>query len=404
VQSAARKKSEVSSSKRRIMLVGMADSVHVARWLKNVLGESELEILIIPTSPHRFIHSDIRSTLQANRSSSSQVRIHSFLRYASLVIWLLDRPLLWGGRLRAIFLRDSIRKFKPDLVHIMETQNGGYAYLSYSDANSVKESLRTYKLVLTLFGSDLYWFSRFERHRHKLEKLLPKIDILAAECTRDIELAMELGFAGDVAPLSPVSGGLSPTQISKPDNDEEFFARDIIAIKGYGGTWGLGHLAIKAVAQNYEFLQDLKVVIFSAESKAKRAAKKYLRPLKIEYYLFPKFSLSHREMLALFKKSLIYIGLSKSDGLPASMLEAMSQGAFPVQTSSACTDGWFDPDVTGQLVDVNNTEEIHISLADLLRNRVQIRKAQKANLEMIESKYSTSTMSSQITYGSLLKL
>jgi glycosyltransferase involved in cell wall biosynthesis len=394
---------ESRSQFRKIILLGMVDSVHVARWLEYAVAEPNLDIFVIPTSPHRRIHGQILDLENSKQRNNSRIRIHALLRYISLFVWVLDRPFLFGGRVRAIFIKRSIQSNNPDLVHIMETQNGGYPYLRC--ARNLSSKVRsTYRLALTLFGSDLFWFTRFDRDRHLLQRLLPDIDILAAECVRDIKMAMELGFAGDVAPLSPVSGGLSPSRISKPDNDQDFNARDVIAIKGYGGNWGLGHLAIKAVAQNYQFLQDLKVVIFSAESKAKRAAKKYLRPLEIDYSIFPKFALSHKEMLALYKKSLIYIGLSKSDGLPASMLEAMSQGAFPVQTSSACTDGWFDPDETGTLVDVNNIEEINVSLADLLRNRAQIRNAQEANLETIESKYSTSTMSSQITYGALLKL
>ncbi len=397
------KKYEMKNAPRKVLLLGMIDSVHIGRWLKSASVESNLDILIVPTSPHRRIHADIRNLEKSRNQGDFSLRIHPFLRFTSIFVWLLDRPFLFSDRIRAWFIRRTIESFQPDLVHIMETQNGGYPYLAYASSHVAIESKRKYKLALTLFGSDLYWFARFETHKKRLEDLLALVDVISAECSRDIDLSRELGFTGKVAKLAPVSGGLSRAQISAPDNDVHFAARNIIAIKGYGGTWGLGHVAIKAVAQNYEFLGDLKVVIFSAESKARRAAKKYLRPLKIEYSLFPKFALSHKEMLALYKKSLIYIGLSKSDGLPASMLEAMSQGAFPVQTSSACTDGWFEPGETGKLVDVNNIEEIQVRLADILKNRAKIRNAQTTNLKMIQSRYSTSTISSQITYGFLLK-
>jgi glycosyltransferase involved in cell wall biosynthesis len=54
-----------------------------------------------------------------------------------------------------------------------------------------------------------------------------------------------------------------------------------------------------------------------------------------------KDSLSHQQVLELFAKSKIYVGLSESDGISTSMLEAMAMGAIPVQTSTACCDEWF---------------------------------------------------------------
>jgi glycosyltransferase involved in cell wall biosynthesis len=43
----------------------------------------------------------------------------------------------------------------------------------------------------------------------------------------------------------------------------------------------------------------------------------------------------------MFARSKIYVGLSESDGISTSMLEAMAMGAIPVQTSTACCDEWF---------------------------------------------------------------
>jgi len=51
--------------------------------------------------------------------------------------------------------------------------------------------------------------------------------------------------------------------------------------------------------------------------------------------------MSHKQVLEMFAKSIIYVGLSESDGIRISMLEAMAMGATPVQTSTACCDEWF---------------------------------------------------------------
>jgi glycosyltransferase involved in cell wall biosynthesis len=51
--------------------------------------------------------------------------------------------------------------------------------------------------------------------------------------------------------------------------------------------------------------------------------------------------MSHKQVLEMFAISKIYVGLSESDGISTSMLEAMAMGAIPVQTSTACCDEWF---------------------------------------------------------------
>jgi hypothetical protein len=45
-------------------------------------------------------------------------------------------------------------------------------------------------------------------------------------------------------------------------------------------------------------------------------------------------------MLDLFASARIYIGISLSDGISTSLLEAMAMGAFPIQTSTACVEDW----------------------------------------------------------------
>jgi hypothetical protein len=55
-------------------------------------------------------------------------------------------------------------------------------------------------------------------------------------------------------------------------------------------------------------------------------------------------------------KASVFIGLSLSDGISTSMLEAMAMGAIPVQTSTACCDEWFTQ--TGVKVEDISVEEV----------------------------------------------
>ena len=55
----------------------------------------------------------------------------------------------------------------------------------------------------------------------------------------------------------------------------------------------------------------------------------------------PSSTRRHQRVLELFAKSKIYVGLSESDGISTSILEAMAMAAIPVQISTACCNEWF---------------------------------------------------------------
>ncbi len=385
---------------RRILLIGMADSIHVARWLDVAANDPNLEILMVPTSPHRRLHPKISQRLgEYNSVAGTGLKMSWFLKIFSLPIWVLDRDWLFAGKIRAAFIAAEIQAFSPHLVHIMETQNGGYPF-----AIAQQGRTKTYKTVLTLFGSDLFWFSRFPNHLARIKALLPMVDVLSAECSRDIIHAQELGFLGESLNLMPVSGGLEETEIASTENVEAFRSRKLIAVKGYGGVWGQGAIGIEALGTLSEKLNGMTVVIYSAEGPAIQAAKKFLEPKGVAYRVHRKFGLSHGQILGLYRQSRIYVGLSKSDGLPASMLEAMSQGAYPIQTSTACLDGWFAPEVTGSSISVVTVDSVANAINFALENDVFVLKAQAANLETIRSKYSKQALAqySHLTYRQLV--
>ena len=59
---------------------------------------------------------------------------------------------------------------------------------------------------------------------------------------------------------------------------------------------------------------------------------------------------SHEELLELFGRARIYIGLSISDGISTSLLEAMIMGTFPIQSCTACADEWIEDGKSGFIV------------------------------------------------------
>lgn len=379
--------------------MGMLDSIHLARWLENAKFPKDLELTLIPTSPMRKMHPRLKKWLENKKAeSNSTIIVSPWLVALAIPLWFADRDILFRRRLLGMLVRSSIAKYQPDIVHLLETQGAGYAYLESTRAG-VDPNLKP-KIILTLFGSDLFWFSQFPKHEVRLRRLLRQVDFLSTECSRDLVLARKLGFTGHGISGAPVGGGLPEEKIVRPRTKE---VRNVISIKGYGGSWGLGHLVIPILAKHSDFLQQKKVVIYSASRKAAKACREYLVPIGVPYEIHKKHSLTQERLLEIFRSSLIHIGISKSDGLPASMLESMSQGAFPIQSRTACIDGWFEHGVSG-LATEPTSFGISQAITSVTSGHIDFEKARSLNFDKLLMSYSLEKLAHDASTGIYLTL
>lgn len=315
----------------KILVVGMVDSVHLARWLQQFAHDGH-DFRIFPSSPHRRVHPLLQELI--SKESESAYSIVRGLKRLGVPLFLLSK--LSGDRVAAQLIMREIRQFKPNIVHAIELQHAGYLCLKTFDINA-KGNL---KFLVTNYGSDLYWFARFEKHKRRLERLLQLADGYAAECERDVQLARDLGFTGRAFPVSPNAGGFPSEILAKPIRKSS--QRNILLLKGYHGWVGRAKVGLEAIRLIASELRGFEVVVFSSNLTTwlKAVQVRVLTRIPIKVYL--KGRLSHGQMLDFFSKSKIYVGLSLSDGISTSMLEAMSMGAIPVQTATSCCDEWFD--------------------------------------------------------------
>ena len=232
-------------------------------------------------------------------------------------------------------MRAAIKKFQPSIVHSLELQNAGYLAVRALSSGKPKGL----KLLVTNWGSDIFWFQRFPKHRVKLQALLHLADAYSAECERDVVLARNLGFAGQAMPVIPNAGGFSKADFAIPRLAPS--ERRTIALKGYHGWVGRAKVSLEAVREMSEELWGYKIIVYSANRSVLKLARQVSKQTGLEIKAFGKGAMSHKQVLEMFAKSKIYVGLSESYGISTSMLEAIAMGAIPVQTSTACCDEWF---------------------------------------------------------------
>lgn len=90
----------------------------------------------------------------------------------------------------------------------------------------------------------------------------------------------------------------------------------------------------------------------------------------------------------MFLRSRVAIGLSLSDGLPATVKEAMCTGAFPVQTDTSCAGEWFDADFGGLLVPPNDISAAAKAILRAINDDLLVDSAMNRNLTISEKRFS----------------
>ena len=385
------------SSAKRILVVGMADSIHLARWLMQFKDQGYL-FRLVSSSPHRRIHPLIKGMLAEGNASGIEISIPWVSAKLSLPLWLMDR--FTGNLLRGLLVRSEIKKFKPDLVHALELQNAGYSTAAaYRGLAKEKRP----KLLITNYGSDVYWFRQFPSHMKKLRELAAFADAFSAECVRDTALAKEIGFDGIFMETMANSGGIKIDEDGIATEAQGGSERKTIVIKGYQNVWGQALVALRAIESLASELRVFRIEMFSCNSKTIKEARRLSKTTGLEIITHKKHALSHSEVLAIMRNSIAYIGLSKSDGISTSMIEAMSQGAIPIQSDTSCANEWIRSGQDGFLVGFDDWQAVAKGLSQIIGNPRFVSEARAKNYQTIREKYDAKRLS-VIAHGYYQKL
>ena len=339
-------------SQKVIVIVAMLDSSHTAGWLKQFIA-CDFQFILIPSTPHRKINKGIKLLLLNQENATFS--LSRFNRYFALPLGIID--LILENQIRSYFLNRQLSRMndKIEFIHVHEIQHAGYLVLK-----TVKNWVVKPKLVVSVWGSDLNWFQQFEKHAKKITELMKVTDQLICECARDISIAESFGYVGNHVVVMPVSGGLKTGAIHDALRPPSL--RNIILVKGYTGFVGRADLALESIERVASDLSNFEIVVYSSDLKSRRIARRVERNTGLTIRTHRRKALTQVEMLHLFRSSRIYIGISESDGLSVSMLEAMASGCFPIQTSTSCADEILVNGYGGIIINLSDKQEIDSSI------------------------------------------
>ncbi len=364
-----------------ILLIGMLNSVHFANWLERIQC-IDRNIYLFPSRQYRKLHPKIIEIV--NKSDSIKVislvpntRISVYLEFLLDTKWF--RWLNYfsrRSRLNRVLNRNQFSK-----IHAIEIQHAAYLLYSALPRNVVLNNI-----IVTNWGSDIYFYRQFPEHSEKIRKTLSMASYYSAECMRDYDLAREFGFTGANLPLVPNS-----TTFSEEHFNLTFAGpreRHQILMKCYGSTFGYGETLLEITHEVLSNYPELTVYAYSVTEELVEKARKIKEIYRDRFrYTTVSSPITHDEMLAEFSQSRIYIGASKSDGISTSFLEALATGAFPIQTSTSCAGEWVESGAHAGIVQPTKSA-IRNKFEEVINDFEFLEKAQASNLDISKQRLS----------------
>ena len=250
--------------------------------------------------------------------------------------------------------KEKVEEIRPDVVHSF------VMYLGAAPISNIMQSFPQIKWIYSSWGSDLYYYKNLPHFHDDIIQTLPLIDYLFTDCYRDKAIAENLGFSGKFLGCFPGGGGYN-LELYKETEKEK-----IILVKGYEGLHGRCLNVLKAINTESELLNknSWKVIVFGVDANVK----KQILNLEFDFSIELHLKISHDEVIELMSKSKIYIGNSKSDGIPNTLLEAIITENFPIQSNpGGATAEIIEHGENGLLI--NNSEDLN-EIAETIKNAI----------------------------------
>lgn len=370
----------------RILFVAMAESIHTVRWM-NQLADQGWDIHLFPVGA-AGIHPNLRNVTVHNLLSyrmqgpdwgSGRIGSSAFSRGAGLARRVF-RQLVpsWLGDCSQ--LARTIRRVKPDIVNSLEMQNAGY--LTLAARERLGGDFPTW--IMSVWGSDIFLFGRLREHLPRVKAVLSACDYLACECRRDEELARRLGFNGAFLTRLPMWGGVDTSWVRQFRKPGPTSSRRLIVLKGYQGWAGRALVGLHAIELTADALKDYSVAIYLAGEDVSIAAELVSQRTGLPIEIVPRSP--HEDILRLHGQARVSIGLSISDGLPASMVEAMAMGSFPIQSDTSCAGEWLVDGRNGFVVPPEDPELIAAAIYRAVTDDLLVDNAAERNAEIVSKR------------------
>jgi len=369
----------------RILFVAFQDSIHTARWISQLVGQG-WDLHLFPSTLQGGPHPLLRSVdIKRHYPAILRLPLHALRKAADVQ----DNRTLkrWFPKefhpQTAYWLSRVIRQVRPDIIHSLEFQHAGYLMLEARER--LHGNLPPW--IAGNWGSDIYLFGKLSSHTTRVRAILDACDYYTCECERDVRLARDMGLKGIPLPVLPNAGGFDLELAGRLRAPGPTSERRTIVLKGYQHWAGRALVGLNSIELCAAELRGYRVVIPLASPEVQLAAELIAQRTGLSIEVLPRCA--YEEMLRLFGSARIYLGLSISDAISQSMLEAIVMGAFPIQSSTACADEWVVDSLNGMIVPPEDPRAVAAALRRALTDDALVDRAAEHNSQLVRDRLDT---------------
>ncbi len=386
----------------RILFVAFHNSIHTCRWINQLKGQG-WDVHLFPSAggdTHVGLEEVTVHELLYQRPAglSTTVRIKGFcwpfpkryLPVTRMALQYFPRMLPWAQQVNR--LTHLIQVLKPDIVESKEIQHAGYLTLEAKERFKGKFPV----WIVNNWGNDIHLFGQLAAHKSKIQQVLSGCDYYSCECHRDIRLARELGFKGEVLPVLPNCGGFDLERLALLRESGPTSSRRLIFVNGYQDWHGRALVALRALSLCADVIRrgGFRVALHSVNPDVKVAAELLANetgiPIVAHSYC------THDEIMRLHGQSRVHIGLAISDGIAITSLEALVMGAFPIQSCTSCADEWIVDGQTGFIVPPEDPEIVANAIRRALADDELVDSAAEINAKVAQERLAQAVITPKV--------
>jgi len=292
-------------------------------------------------------------------------------------------------------LSEVNERIQPDLIHAMRIPyEGMIASIALRRSPGAGASIKNPPLLISVWGNDFTLHARSTSSMdHYTRQTLLDCNALHTDCQRDLNLALELGFAPNKPGIVLPGGGGIKLDVFYPGEKLS---------NGVGNHHLLDELPVsiinprgcRAYVRNDTFFKAIPLVLskfqevrFLCPGMAGDAqAHKWILELGIgeQVELLP--VQSQPEMAKLFRRSQISVSITTHDGTPNTLLEAMACGCFPIAGDIQSLREWISHGVNGLLVDPNDPNALAMAILKVISLPELQSQAMERNLQIVKER------------------
>ncbi|MFZ6052137.1 glycosyltransferase [Halocola ammonii] len=343
------------NSKKRILLLGDINSIHLKKWILELSKQHELGVF-------SFNPVDNKSWLKEYKD-------------AGVVIFTPEKPRKSkiSYLLRFNLLTSAYRSFQPDIVHAHYASSYGFFGAQLNASN----------YLVSAWGSDVYDFpKRSLLHRALLKFVFRKAKVILS--TSDVMVEEIQNYTNKNVRVTPF--GIRVDKFTPaPVNKDKFI---LGTVKSLEVVYGIDHL-IKAFSIFHKDFPSSECHIYGKGSQLDEL-RSLAQKLGVQDSVFFKGFVDHEKVANALNTFDIFCAFSREESFGVAILEASSCGLPVMVNNIGGLTEVVKNSITGQIVDAEDHELVAEKLLHLAKNKEERQTLGRNGRKFVESNYNWS--------------